>query len=303
MRRNNKKQYLKIMIGLPASGKTTIAEKEVANDPMVVKFSRDDFRFMVKDEPMCDPKIEAQITNWLEYAVGNALSVGLSVIVHNTHLSEKYIKTYDRFRDLYGVEIIYQLVDTPFEVCMERNKNRDRVVPDMVMRKMNKQLEEFKKTPYFKNLMVKPDPIVFNTALPKAITFDLDGTVALMNGRDPFRPETCDEDILNEPVGELVYMYEKMGYKIIFLSGREDKVEPQTRIFLERHFSNIQYELFMRKTKDMRNDAIIKEEIYREKILPFYYAPLAVDDRLRVVRMWARIGVFCICVNQGLLEF
>jgi predicted kinase len=300
---NDKKQFLEICIGIAGCGKTTHATKQVQEVPNTVKFSRDDFRFMVKDEPFCENKIEKVITDCLEFAIGNALSVGLNVVVHNTHLSEKYIKAYDKFRDKYGVEIVYSVFDTPYEICLERNNARERVVPEEVMYKMKNQFKELKKSEYFTKITHKPEPIFFNPILPKAVLFDLDGTLALMNGRNPFDGARCNEDLLNEPVGELVSVYYNMGYEIIFLSGREDKFRPQTLEFLERHFSGMPYHLHMRATKDMRNDAIVKEEIYREKVAPYYYAKISYDDRLRVVRMWAKIGVFCFCVNQSLIEF
>ena len=43
-----------------------------------------------------------------------------------------------------------------------------------------------------------------NEALPKAIICDLDGTLALMNGRNPFDASKCDEDLLNVPVAEYI---------------------------------------------------------------------------------------------------
>jgi predicted kinase len=300
---NRSQQFLEICIGIAGCGKTTHAKKQVKEIPNTVMFSRDDFRFMVKDEPFCEAKVEEVITNCLTFAIGNALSVGLNVVVHNTHLTEKYIKAYDKFAKEQGVKIIYTVFDTPFDVCLERNRNRERFVPEDVMHRMNDQFTTLKGSSYFKQITYKPEPIVFNPLLPKAILFDLDGTVALMNGRSPYDGAKCNEDLLNLPIGELVYMYDKMGYKIIFLSGREDKWESQTREFLERHFATLKYELFMRKSKDMRKDSIVKEEIFRERVNPNYYATISVDDRLQVVRMWAEIGVFCLCCNVGLIEF
>jgi predicted kinase len=299
------KQFLEICIGIAGSGKTTYAKETAKNTPNTVMISRDDFRFMLEDKPMCSNKVEELITGYVDFAVKNALSVGLNVIVHNTHLSEKYIKVYGKFEKEFDIKLKYTVFTTDFDVCVSRNENRERTVPMNVMVKMQSQLDSLLKSEFYNTVInpPKPEPIILNASLPKAILVDLDGTVALMNGRSPYDGSKCDEDLLNEPVAELVYMYEKMGYKIVFLSGREDKWETQTRTFLERHFSTIKYDLFMRKEKDMRKDSIVKEEIYRTKVVPNYYASISIDDRLQVVKKWAELGVFCLCVNQNLIEF
>ena len=58
-------------------------------------------------------------------------------------------------------------------------------------------------------------------SLPKAIICDLDGTLALMNGRSPFDASTCESDLPNTPVVNIVKNYHELGYKIILASGRD----------------------------------------------------------------------------------
>jgi len=52
-------------------------------------------------------------------------------------------------------------------------------------------------------------------------------------------------------------------------------------------------------SKDYRDDRIIKEEIYREKIAPVYNALFVLDDRDRVVAMWRDLGLTCLQVANG----
>nr|WP_258932547.1 hypothetical protein [Flavobacterium oreochromis] len=73
--------------------------------------------------------------------------------------------------------------------------------------------------------------IAQNEALPKAIICDLDGTLALMNGRNPFDASKCDEDLLNVPVANVLKNYHQLGYKILLVSGREDKFQAPTLRF------------------------------------------------------------------------
>ncbi|MCU0350376.1 MAG: hypothetical protein MUF43_06030 [Flavobacterium sp.] len=138
-----------------------------------------------------------------------------------------------------------------------------------------------------------------NPDLPKAIICDLDGTLALMNGRNPFDAARCDHDLLNEPVGNLLRNYKKLGYQIILVSGREELFKPQTLLFLEKH-AIVFDALIMRKSKDYRKDAVVKTEIYNEQIKDNYFIEFVLDDRNQVVDMWRKeLGLPCFQVFYG----
>jgi hypothetical protein len=143
-------------------------------------------------------------------------------------------------------------------------------------------------------------PLEQNKNLEKAIISDLDGTLCLFEGkRSPYNATNCDLiDWLNEPVASVIRIFYKNNYKIIFVSGREDKYEPETRRFIEKHF-NIEYELFMRKSKDFRKDSIIKEEIFNNYIKDKYNICFVLDDRDQVVKKWREIGLTCFQVAEG----
>lgn len=152
-----------------------------------------------------------------------------------------------------------------------------------------------------KKRIIKDEPkyTLQNPDLPKAIICDLDGTLALMNGRNPFDAERCEHDTLNEPVGNLLRNYKKLGYQILLVSGREEQFKPQTLLFLEKHAIAFDA-LIMRKTKDFRKDAIIKTEIYNEQIKDNYFIEFVLDDRNQVVDMWRKeLGLPCFQVFYG----
>ena len=136
---------------------------------------------------------------------------------------------------------------------------------------------------------------------PSTFIFDLDGTLANGNGRDFYNP--TNEEILKdspiEPVCEVLRALDEC-HNIIFLSGREAKYYEPTREWIRKQLRFEEPVLFMRKTGDFRKDAIIKAEIYKEKIEPNYEVIACFDDRLPVVKMWYELGVFCFNVNQGL---
>jgi hypothetical protein len=82
------------------------------------------------------------------------------------------------------------------------------------------------------------------------------------------------------------------------VSGRPDNYERYTVEWLEKH--NILYDdLFMRRAGDYRADTIVKEEIYRNFIEPYYRVSVVVDDRKSVIETWRALGLTVIDVGTG----
>ena len=144
-----------------------------------------------------------------------------------------------------------------------------------------------------------PEYAIQNPDLPRAIICDLDGTLALMNGRNPFDASNCDKDLLNEPVANVLRNYKKLDYKILLVSGREDKYKEPTLRFLEQHAIAFD-ELIMRKSGDNRKDSIIKTEIYSDSIKEKYFVEFVLDDRNQVVDTWRKeLKLPCFQVYYG----
>lgn len=99
-------------------------------------------------------------------------------------------------------------------------------------------------------------------------------------------------------------------YPVVFMSGRPEDYEKQTREWLRKYNLGGMYympdypedartELFMRPSKDTREDYIVKEELYRKHIEPFYEVIVVIDDRKQVVSMWRKLGLNCWQVADG----
>jgi hypothetical protein len=147
-------------------------------------------------------------------------------------------------------------------------------------------------------LQPKPPVIKFDPALPIAIVCDLDGTLALLNGRNPYDAARCEEDIVNEPVADILKTYFLAGYTILLASGRSDIHRPQTERWLDKH--SIQYNaLYMRVEGDFRKDAIIKREIYEHHMQGRYNIKFVLDDRNQVVELWRSLGLTVLQVAEG----
>ncbi|MEM6269422.1 MAG: AAA family ATPase [Bacteroidota bacterium] len=275
--------------GLPASGKSTAAKKLLDEFPGRYKrVNKDDLRAML-DNGKHSRGNEKFVLRVRDAVILAALEAGKHVIVDDTNLHPKHEQ---RIRDLVRGEAEVEVVDFMYvsvETCIVRDLKRPNSVGARVIRRMWKD--------YLKYTEPK---LVQDENLPRAIICDLDGTLALLNGRSPYDASTSDEDLLNAPVAAIVGRFAEIGHQIIFLSGREDQFRAPTVRFLTKHLGeDFAYELIMRATGDMRKDALIKQEFLEKTILPRFHVDFVLDDRNQVVDMWRSLGLTCLQVNYG----
>lgn len=148
----------------------------------------------------------------------------------------------------------------------------------------------------------------------KYVIVDIDGTVALhkmpdgslLRGHHEY--DRVGEDMPNTPIIRLVQAMDE-NHSIIFLSGRPDRVRQQTEDWLHTHvvYYGDPITLFMRKDGDYRGDDVVKEELMVNEVEPFAGGRenilFAIDDRPRVIRKWAELGIYVIDVQPLSGEF
>lgn len=269
-----------VMRGLPGSGKSTYAKKLLAEATNTYKrINRDELRLMF-DAGHTSNGNEKFIKKVRDILIIKALEEGKHVIVDDTNLSERNItritQLVEEFNkqhtDNVGIEV--KEFDTPLNECIARDAKREKPVGEKVIRDMHRRF--FSDGNRYANQ---------DESLPKAIICDLDGTLAIIDGRNPFDAQGCENDLLNIPVANAVKNYADLGHKVLLLSGRSDEFRPQTERWLVKH--NISYELLvMRKKKDNRKDSIVKREFYETNIASKYAVEVVFDDRNQVVNMW-----------------
>ena len=283
-----------VMKGLPGSGKSTFAKKIIDENPESYKrINRDDLRAMF-DNGATTNSNEKFVKKVRDVLIVKALEEGKSLVIDDTNLSETNLRRITQLVSEYNkkfdenVVVEVQEMDTSMEICIARDALRKKPVGEKVIRNMRKTFK--KDTPEYQ---------LQDANLPKAIICDLDGTLALMNGRNPFDATNCDQDVLNEPVANILKNYKKLGYKILLVSGREDQYKAPTLRFLEMH--GIAFDdLIMRKSHDSRKDSIIKTEIFNEFIKDKYFIEFVLDDRNQVVDTWRKdLKLPCFQVYYG----
>ncbi len=318
-----------LLVGIPASGKSSYAKLEVAKDPNNwVRINNDDLRAMMNGS-VWSADYEKMITDARNYLLRDALKRGKNVIIDNLNLNRRHFDTVCDIAKSVNVDV--QILEKAFYVELDEAVSRDakregkaKVGEDVIkkwwkesggkqFKFYNPRVQIFNQSSFATDEYMKPD---FDPNLPNAVICDLDGTLALLNGRSPYDASSCEDDIPNLPVIETLKHFYKAGYKILFCSGREDKYKRQTINFIETYVTvendqftqdpmetsgtkPIQYELFMRKTDDFRKDSIVKDEMFNKNIRGKYNVFLVLDDRTTVVKKWRELGLTCFQVAPG----
>lgn len=294
-----------ILIGAPGSGKSTFSKYFIRTEENWMRLCRDDFRMMHFTYSNLSPREESLITDMQDASIEALLKKRCNVLIDATHCRDEYLNHYiERFNHLADISFKMFEVDAKViaERCDKRNKESGKFISTSVQRKYLKELEDLKKTFDF-SLRPKIDnrerSVKQDISLPKAIICDLDGTLALMDDRNPFDATHADKDDLNEPVANTLKVFAKEGYQILLVSGREDRFREPTISFLNQY--DIPYhQLWMRPSKDFRKDSIVKREIFDAEIAGKYYIEFVLDDRDQVVEMWRKeLKLPCFQVNYG----
>lgn len=130
-----------------------------------------------------------------------------------------------------------------------------------------------------------------------AVIVDVDGTLALRNGRSPFDWALVSNDVPNLSVIRVLRALAATN-AIVYVTGRDEVCRGATVKWIS-DFVGVQGPLFMRARGDNRQDSIIKKEILESNIRPDFSPWLVLDDRDQVVQMWRTNGLACFQVAPG----
>lgn len=129
---------LYVMVGLPASGKSTWAKELIEQHVITSKYaivSTDDLR----QELLGDINAQNQNTEVFNEAykrIQSYLKKGIDVYFDATNINyKKRMDIINRFKK-YADDIDAIMIATPYEECIERNKKRERQVPEDVIKRM-----------------------------------------------------------------------------------------------------------------------------------------------------------------------
>lgn len=293
---------LKILRGVPASGKTTYSLDLLIEG--YIRVCRDDIRMALFGTYYgVDENVVTDVEN---AAIESALRAGQDTVVDGTNLNNKFLKAKLSLASRYGATV--EFVDFPVSliVACERDVMREKRVGDDVIAGFFKR---YKIDPQTGILKPPPEPLPYfepyvgNPYLPSAYMVDTDGTVADSEGvRNPYDTSKYHLDKPREGViGVVDAMYASEHHKIIALSARDEGYRQVTEQWWKHNGVPFD-EFIMRPAGDNRMDAIVKYELFMQHVAPKYNVLGVFDDRPQVLRMWQTIGVNTFDVGAG-LEF
>ena len=295
------KPELLLLIGLPASGKSTRAREWQQEDPdarIIVNY--DSLRIgMFGPDWRFNRKEENQMKAHADGIAQKALNAGLSVVIDNTNLTDRVRQHWRDLAKGLGATVAEEEIDTPVAECIRRDRlrtNKARVGQAVIDRMA--LFHGFINWQDYPNQFVVCD--IDGTLSDPSHRLHLVAGLAQPKDWDKFH-DLVGHDTLKEPIARLLRHFRSLGYHIIICSGRwiGDRCGKDTEDWLHRN--GISYDhLFMRQSHDSRPDVEIKGEIL--DLLPIDKIAYVIDDRPQVLRMWQAAGLTTLAVGD-LKEF
>lgn len=293
-----KKPILRMMVGLPASGKSTAASELIDNSTPEETWVQVEKDIIRKDGSLFEGGKynhkrgdEAIVIRERNRQIRDALRAGNNVVVSDTNLDPKHRGQLRMLATECDVdfEVDDSFLEVSVEECLKRDEDRDNSVGTSVI------LDMFYRYVHPGFHQRRPD---WKDKLPRAFICDIDGTLAHnLSGRNWY---SLDKVIDDTPNYALMHLFDAIQLfrddfprshskytHIILLSGRKESARAATEAWLE-HWMIPYDELIMRADDDNRQDAITKKELYENHIQGKYNTLAVFDDRPQVVDMWRR---------------
>ena len=280
--------------GLPGCGKSTWAKAQVDYAPTgrVVRVNNDEMRASLFGTNLGhdDGKTSAQLLKQIREATLQALlqqGGDRAIIVDNTHVHNHEVSRLEHFAMMYGAKfVVKDFLHVDVETCKQRNAQRESPVPENIIDSMNKSVPRARKyVPRTGYIPFAVEPYHNNPNLPHTIIVDMDGTLAHMNGRDPYDAVNVDKDLPNTAVVEVVKSAREKGIHVIIMSGRKEVARGGTEKWLKQHVGE-GFTVHMRADDDNRTDMEVKHDLFNAHIRDQYHVKMVLDDRDQVVHLW-----------------
>ena len=284
--------------GLPASGKSTRAEKIVAQGNWV-RLNRDLIREMLHFDKWSG--INEGITVDTEKSLARYFlqHTKMSVVIDDCNLNPKNKDMWSTVAKDCNASFEVEKIKTDCYECVMRDEQREKRVGRHTIINMALQYDII--------------PNIKNSSL---ILCDLDGTLCDISHKLHYvknLPEgqkkdwksffaNIYKDKLRKDVCEQLLNRASLGHPVVFMSARPDTYRYETFGWLSFMFPYPYLTLIMRKGGDTRPDVEVKKDMYERYFKGKYEIDTIFDDRPIVIRMWRELGLNVTDVGNG-VEF
>lgn len=301
--------------GLPGSGKTTWAVQTVsarlAEGVRAARVNRDEVRDMLHRGAYSGPVTERAVTFTQHATIAALLAEDYLVISDDTNLRQRHLRDLAGLATAAGAAFeVVDLTGVPLLTCLARDLARP--PESQIGQRSGAQVGADVIHDLHRRYLAGPRPAL-DLSVPErpaprryepppggldAVMVDVDGTVALMDGRSPYDEGLVHQDRPNQPVVDLVRTMWSEGVRVVFMSGRSEGCRADTEDWLRRNVG-VGYELHMRPVGDARQDALVKAEMFDTHVRDRYRVRFVLDDRDQVVQMWRSLGLPVFQVADG----
>lgn len=309
---------LRILRGIPGSGKSTHAMEWLNEAPRRFRSNRDDMRFNLFGQYVLPKEDESRITKIQYGEIELHLNAGIDVVVDDTNLRASTVRDLIKIAVKAGADVEHRDFHIDVNEAVRRNRERGarggRSVPEDVVRSFYDRYMKKGKFPEFPSVSevaVEVTPVEYIPGLPEAYLVDIDGTVA----HGHFEEESAahiggrrrrafdwarvgeDDPALN--VIQTVNSLRSAGETIIFMSARKDICFEETEAWITEHFGWEPEHLYMRRSDDDRPDNETKSEMFDTHIRGKFNIIACFDDRDKVVKQYRDMGLTVYQVAYG----
>lgn len=289
---------LTLLRGYPGAGKSTMTKKLLVQRPGLVVLNRDDARASLFGRDGVLPPDQERIISDMHMTVArNVLQRGGDVLIDGTNLAMKFAKDWADLAVVTNSAFSWIDIDTDVDECVRRDAGRraegKRFVGEDIIRNFAKRYPQ-PWGPIIARTYSEPkwEKYEVVSGLPWVTICDLDGTIAIINGRGPY-DTNYENDLPHQHVIDMIFTLWHGGEDLVFFSGRKEAGREGTQAWIQEnaYLGPSQYKLYMRADDDNRKDDLVKFDLFNQHIRGKFNVTAVFDDRLQVCRMWHAMGL------------